>query len=78
MISDVPAAAGLMKLHAFLPQDMLAHKQVFSPSVSALGEDVGMFAEKKNIFDGVGFSRGDDTPLQRVRFGVSNKPQIHL
>src|SRR5437667_10331050 len=57
MISDVPAAAGLIKFHAFLPQDMLAHEQVFSLSVSALGDDVGMFAYKENIFDGLGFSR---------------------
>jgi len=43
-----------------------------------LGDDVGMLAEQKNIFDGLGFSSGDDTPLQRARFRVTNKPQVDL
>jgi hypothetical protein len=37
-----------------------------------------MFAEQKNIFDGLGLSRGDDTPLQRVRFRVTDQPQLDL
>src|SRR5215472_6592903 len=78
MISDVSAAAGLIEFHAFLAQDMLAHEQVFSLSVAALGDDVGMLAEQKNIFDGLDFSGADDTPLQRVRFRVTNEPQRDL
>jgi hypothetical protein len=78
MIRDISAAAGLIEFHAFLPQEMLAHEQVFSLSVAALGDDMGMLAEQKDIFDGLGFSRGDDAPLQRVRFRVTDQPQLDL
>jgi hypothetical protein len=72
VVSNVAAAAGLIKLHALLPEDVLAYKQMLTLSVAALRNNVRMLAKQQNIFDGVRFSRGDKALLQRVRVSVSN------
>src|SRR5215469_261174 len=71
MISDVAAAAGLIKLHAYLPQDVLAYEQMLPLSVSALGDHMRMLAKEHNILKGIRFSRSDNALLERVRFRVA-------
>ena len=37
---------------------------------------MGMFAEKKDVIDGVGFASGDEALLQGVGVGVGNQAEV--
>src|SRR5256885_13652461 len=76
MVGDIATAAAVVKLDAFLPQYLLAHEQVFTLAIASLGDDVGMLAQEKNVFDGADFARCDSAFLQRAGVGVTDEAEI--
>jgi hypothetical protein len=49
---------------------MLGSQQMFALTVSSLGDDVGVLANKQRILNGVGLARSHNPLLQRERFRV--------
>jgi hypothetical protein len=78
MISDVTAAVGLVKFHAFLPQHVLAGQQMLALPISSLGDYVRMLANQKHILDRLGLPRRNNSLLQCICFRVADQPNVDL
>ena len=77
VIGDVAAAVAGMKFDVLLREQSVGDAQIVAGAVAAERDDMGVLAEEQHVGDGASFAGSDELPLQFVRRGVGDQPQIH-
>jgi hypothetical protein len=76
MIGDISAAVCCVELDILLTEDLFGSEEMGAVGVAAEGDDVGVLAEEKDIFDGPGFTGGDQPLLERRGGGVGEEAEV--